>query len=535
MKIEEKSELASQSQNEEASEWFLVNPRILVGLAGAIACYAWLFLAIGTTAFLPIESRSVDSIGVGPLWFVVGATCALAGTWLFSNGFSVHKVLHFSLAAICSFVGFFGLWAFKEQPSLIWSAFLLNGMGFGFLYTLYGEFVCIFFRGYIKAYVHGIFTCAAIACAGLLFAGVEESFFFALVFPLVAFVAYLAELFFFRLQDRPVVDKKESDGRHRVVWRSYLATATSGMAAGYALGCLLSIETVQPWAYYVVEILVVATCAFLLFDALRLKKVNETVTMRFFLPCAAIVVFPLLFVPDNLKFIFALLLLCGSLFPTTCSISAMCKHISLCDLSAIRAFSFGRLMSFLGVVLGMAVAFFGFSPLSQQAFGTIAPAASVVAFVLLVIFSASFVMTEDNYPDESRFRAARLKEGDPLLSAVPGIPIRKIESETVDGSGTSVEEASFQRPGNFYMKCEIVSKRYGLSHRQREVLSMLAKGRNADYITEKLIISSHTAKAHIYNIYQKTGVHSRQELMDLVENTDLHEVNLSDFSHSFDG
>ena len=50
---------------------------------------------------------------------------------------------------------------------------------------------------------------------------------------------------------------------------------------------------------------------------------------------------------------------------------------------------------------------------------------------------------------------------------------------------------------------------------------MLAKGRNADYITEKLVISSHTAKAHIYNIYQKTGVHSRQELMDLVENTDV--------------
>ncbi|MEG0461501.1 response regulator transcription factor, partial [Gordonibacter sp.] len=77
------------------------------------------------------------------------------------------------------------------------------------------------------------------------------------------------------------------------------------------------------------------------------------------------------------------------------------------------------------------------------------------------------------------------------------------------------------RPGIFHIRCEIVAKRYGLSNRQREVLGMLAKGRNADYITEKLIISSHTAKAHIYNIYQKTGVHSRQELMDLVEDTDV--------------
>ena len=75
--------------------------------------------------------------------------------------------------------------------------------------------------------------------------------------------------------------------------------------------------------------------------------------------------------------------------------------------------------------------------------------------------------------------------------------------------------------GIFHIKCEIVARTYGLSNRQREVLGMLAKGRNADYITEKLIISSHTAKAHIYNIYQKTGVHSRQELMDLVEDTDV--------------
>ena len=75
------------------------------------------------------------------------------------------------------------------------------------------------------------------------------------------------------------------------------------------------------------------------------------------------------------------------------------------------------------------------------------------------------------------------------------------------------------RPGIFYINCEIVARTYGLSNRQREVLGMLAKGRNADYITEKLIISSHTAKAHIYNIYQKTGVDNRQELIDLAHET----------------
>ena len=72
----------------------------------------------------------------------------------------------------------------------------------------------------------------------------------------------------------------------------------------------------------------------------------------------------------------------------------------------------------------------------------------------------------------------------------------------------------------FQAKCDAVAQTYGLSNRQREVLAMLARGRNGDYITEKLVISPHTTKAHIYNIYQKTGVHSRQELMDLVENAE---------------
>ena len=130
-------------------------------------------------------------------------------------------------------------------------------------------------------------------------------------------------------------------------------------------------------------------------------------------------------------------------------------------------------------------------------------AAVVVVFMMLVIFSASFVMTEDNYPDEARIRRGADGEKDE------------------DGAEPAVGEGAVARPGIFHIKCEIVARTYGLSNRQREVLGMLAKGRNADYITEKLIISSHTAKAHIYNIYQKTGVHSRQELMDLVEDTDV--------------
>ncbi len=507
-----------------AKDWILVNPRMLVGLVGAVACYAWLFIMLGTSAFLPGAGGLDVASGAGHLACIVGVVAALFVSWAFSNALSAHRLVQFCLAAALAAAGCAGLWLAGGASPVAWVPALALGLGFGFLYPLYGELVCLFFYGNVRPYVHGVFLCAAFACCGLLFAGMETGFFFAVVFPLVAFAAYLFELVVYRLDARPVVDRRESDGRARVVWRSYLATVTSGMAAGFALGCLVSVENTQSGAYVLAEVLVFATCLFLLVDSLKWRKVNETMTMRLFLPGAALVVFPLVFVPDEGRFVFALLLLCGSLLPTTCSISAICKHIVICDLSAIRAFSLGRMMSFLGLLLGMGLAFLGFSPIGRMWFGDLVTAASVVAFMLLVIFSASFVMTEDNYPDESRFHVRGEQEGEGL-DVEPGTPIRKIVAlMPEDAPAVALDDAVPSWPGLFHVKCEIVSDRYGLSARQREVLAMLAKGRNADYITEKLVISSHTAKAHIYNIYQKTGVHSRQELMDLVENTEVDEA-----------
>ena len=39
----------------------------------------------------------------------------------------------------------------------------------------------------------------------------------------------------------------------------------------------------------------------------------------------------------------------------------------------------------------------------------------------------------------------------------------------------------------------------------------------AKFIAEELVISENTAWAHIKRVYAKTGVHSKQELMSVVE------------------
>lgn len=65
--------------------------------------------------------------------------------------------------------------------------------------------------------------------------------------------------------------------------------------------------------------------------------------------------------------------------------------------------------------------------------------------------------------------------------------------------------------------CGELARLYQLSPRETEVFLLLAKGRNAEFIQGKLVISLHTAKSHIANIYQKLDVHSIQEMLDLID------------------
>ena len=56
----------------------------------------------------------------------------------------------------------------------------------------------------------------------------------------------------------------------------------------------------------------------------------------------------------------------------------------------------------------------------------------------------------------------------------------------------------------------------GLTEREIDILQLLARGRDGRFIAEEYVLSYNTVKTHIKHLYQKLGVHSRQELIDLV-------------------
>lgn len=63
----------------------------------------------------------------------------------------------------------------------------------------------------------------------------------------------------------------------------------------------------------------------------------------------------------------------------------------------------------------------------------------------------------------------------------------------------------------------LLGEKAKLSPREMEVFLLLAHGRDTAYIQERLVISQGTVCSHRDRIYRKLGVHSKRELIDLVD------------------
>lgn len=67
------------------------------------------------------------------------------------------------------------------------------------------------------------------------------------------------------------------------------------------------------------------------------------------------------------------------------------------------------------------------------------------------------------------------------------------------------------------LACDELAQEHGLTKRETELLKLLAQGRDAAYIEKTLFLSRNTVKSYTKSLYAKLGVHSKQEVIDLVK------------------
>lgn len=65
---------------------------------------------------------------------------------------------------------------------------------------------------------------------------------------------------------------------------------------------------------------------------------------------------------------------------------------------------------------------------------------------------------------------------------------------------------------------ELMISQYGISLREKEIVEMILKGLSNKEIEQKIFISQHTVKNHIYHIFQKLKINSRGQLINLIIN-----------------
>lgn len=117
--------------------------------------------------------------------------------------------------------------------------------------------------------------------------------------------------------------------------------------------------------------------------------------------------------------------------------------------------------------------------------------------VLSVLFSLAWYI----YPTEQRHYHPR----------PPGV------NATVSHKTTLLDTTITPSDSSLEIVCDQLASAHSLSGREREILGYLARGRSQPYIREELILSKNTVATHVKHIYQKLDVHSRQELLDLIE------------------
>jgi len=132
------------------------------------------------------------------------------------------------------------------------------------------------------------------------------------------------------------------------------------------------------------------------------------------------------------------------------------------------------------------------------------PGMLTIIFVVLVAFAYLFVFSPDR--DAGFVSTASETPGLPDDPAAPTEPAAAREVAPASEPGVDYDAA-----------CDRLAAQGGLSPREADVLRLLARGRTTARIQDELHISVNTVNTHVKHVFQKLDVHSRQELLDLVD------------------
>jgi DNA-binding CsgD family transcriptional regulator len=499
-----------------------ISPYVVFGLVGFTLYLCWMLMLFASPAINPehLYTTITGQTSTQAPFFRFAQMLALCLTlllaWRASDSFSSKRGIKLLVAASLALsVVAFSLVSLTRDPlAAFYLAWAAMGVAQGLMVVLWSTFLATIGKNRIV-----LFTAICVCGAGILYLLMgllrpESSFW--ITCTLAIFATLLFVLVHYRYDyatEALLVKAKASDARQAIRLKSAVSVFIYCTGVGFTL-CLIIGQNPSIVGAAFVGAAIVLAGALVIFDALRLHRLSENLLVKLHLPALIIGIGPLFF--DSLagRTLSSGFLLLFLTIMYTLNLSALSEHARIFQLSPIRVFGFGRLGNAAGFTLGAAAYYLAFEIIWPEAMQPdLVLRIVLVGIIALFIIGQSFVF-EDHYPvpDEPGTR--------PRLNA-PEHPLPAGDLKGLSSFNTAADEAQNAPLGAWKRRCGHLAKLYELSPKETEVLLLLAKGRNAEYIQNELVVSRHTAKAHIYHIYQKTSVHSRQELINLLESIDL--------------
>jgi len=122
--------------------------------------------------------------------------------------------------------------------------------------------------------------------------------------------------------------------------------------------------------------------------------------------------------------------------------------------------------------------------------------------------SSKIIIITIHDDDENVFNAICAGASGYLLKDLSSEKIVASISEVMNG-GAPMNSHIAKKVLSMFRDQNVKSDGYGLSEREKEILSLLVDGLSKKHIAEKIFLSHHTVDSHLRNIYEKLEVHSR--------------------------
>jgi DNA-binding CsgD family transcriptional regulator len=469
----------------------------LLGVIGFSFYLAWMFLIFITSLFVPAEYDGFDSVSLVICYLSAEVVASLI-MWRLSR----HLVFNTSVKAIIVWAALLtpipGLCTLFMDPSLLFLRIIwcIAGVGAVCLTGLWGVFLVGLNHAAARLYpAVSLLISSFIIFAVLCFIKAEA------VKGIIVLLPWLSVVLFLIMEFKPVRGKKQSffePSRNvymphdiKLFIHSQSAIFTHSVFLGIAF--FVASAAVDNYIGMLVFAAMLVASACKAVDATGPQRYEVSTSLKILAPTAVICLLFLPYIDAPWRIACIVAMTFFATFGEILNWVAISECTKLENILPFANMAYGRISNIIGLGVGYVCAFL--------TFGTSFPEGDVLrpyilGLIVIVVVMLQVFLFKDNYS----------------ILALHGNMEEKFDD---------LEDYAVYRSGKWREKCERFADAYTLTTRQREVLYLLAKGYSTNYIKEVLVVSEYTVKAHIYNIYKKTDVHTRQELIEMIENYHL--------------